>query len=136
MRAMPIVAGAVAIIVLASCARPVRPALPIAVAAPEPVAPFSDDPVSFLVPSRRFSVGEVTIVRVCLGPDRSISSTDVIESSGDPRFDTLALDWARMIRLREPPASGAPMQPCGQVRVELRTPTESRGVLKPDTSLG
>jgi len=104
---------------------------------PEPVPPFLDDPVSFLVPSRRFSPGEVTIIRVCVGPDRSISSTDVVESSGDPRFDTLALDWARMIRLREtPPISGAPVQPCGQVRVELRTPMEPRGLSRSDTSLG
>jgi outer membrane biosynthesis protein TonB len=78
----------------------------------------------------------VTIVRVCVGSDRRISSTDIIESSGDVRFDSLALDWARSIRLRAaPPAGGAAIEPCGQVRVELKAPTE-RGLARSDTSLG
>jgi TonB family protein len=119
---------------LGGCARPVRPVPP---SVPVAVMPFSDDPVSFLVSSRRFSPGEVTIVRVCVGPDRSISSTDIMESSGDPRFDTLALDWARRIQLRAaPPAGGAPVLPCGEVRVEIKAPAEPRGLSRPDTSLG
>src|ERR1700761_8608299 len=120
---------------LCACAHPVRPAA-ARVLVPQPVAPFSDDPVSFLVPSHRLPTGAVTIVRVCVASDRTISSTDIIESSGDARFDSLALDWARSIRLRaSPPAGGAVVEPCGQVRVELRAPTE-RGLARSDTSLG
>ncbi len=134
MRVAPI---AVALIAagLCACVHPVRQPQAKSVA-PLPVPPFSDDPVSFLVPSRRLPTGAVTIVRVCVDSDRHISSTDIIESSGDARFDSLALDWARSIRLRSsPPAGGAVIEPCGQVRVELRAPTE-RGLARSDTSLG
>jgi TonB family protein len=124
-------------VVVMGCASPRRPVRSAADPAPQPVVPFSDEPVSFLVPSRRFSLGEVAIVRVCVASDRAITSTDVIESSGDPHFDTLALDWARSVRLRAtPPPGGAPMQPCGEVRVEVRTPAEPRGLSRSDSSLG
>jgi hypothetical protein len=113
------------------CARPVRPP-----AAPLPVEPFADDPVSFTVSVHRFSPGEVTIIKVCVAPDRTIASADVIESSGDARFDAMALVWARQIKLRSTPPDGAPVQPCGQVRVEIRRPSEPRVMSGPDTSLG
>jgi len=101
-----------------------------------PVDPFTDEPVSIVVPTHRFTPGEVTIVKVCIAADRTISSANVIESSGDARFDDMALGWARMVKLRSAPANGAPMEPCGQVRVEIRTPSEPRIVSGSGTSLG
>src|SRR5665213_1209428 len=86
---------------------------------PLPVSPFEDSPVSFLVASPRFTRGELVIVRVCVGPDRSISSADILESSGDRRFDALAVGWARQVRLRSAPTADVPVAPCGQVRVEV-----------------
>jgi hypothetical protein len=126
---------AVSVVALCACARPVV-ATRVAAPALLPVAPFDDDPVSFLVPSRRFAPGAVTIVRVCVAPDGSILSTDVIESSGDVRFDTMALGWARMIRLRSATVNGPPVAPCGQVRVEIRAPSEPRVVRGSDSLLG
>jgi hypothetical protein len=101
-----------------------------------PVTPFADDPVSFLVSTQRLTPGEVAIVQVCVAPDRTILSADVMESSGDVRFDRMALIWARQIKLRSAPTNGSPVQPCGQVRVEIRVPLEPRVLSGPDTSLG
>jgi TonB family protein len=66
-----------------------------------------------------FSRGEQVVVRVCLHADRSIASSDILVSSGDRRFDELALDWARRVQLRSAPAAGRTMARCGPVRVEL-----------------
>ena len=115
----------------AGCARPVRemlvrqtpaPAsLPAPAPAPVPVSPFADAAVSFFVHSSGRVSGEFVIVRVCVGADHSIVSSDVVESSGDPQFDQLAVVWARQVRLRaSAPLNGAAVAPCGAVRVEMR----------------
>jgi hypothetical protein len=122
---------AACVLVLAACSPALRPARVRVV-----VPPFDDAPVSFVVSGQRFSPGEVTIVKVCLAPDRSIVSVHVLASSGDHRFDDLALDWARQVKLRSAPApAGALVLRCGEVRVEIRVPTEPRAVEGPDTSL-
>jgi hypothetical protein len=90
---------------------------------PTPVSPFADSPVSFFIHGN-FARGELVIVRVCLRADRSIASSDVIESSGDQRFDELAASWAQRVRLREHPPEGRPVASCGAVRVELREAPE------------
>jgi TonB family protein len=87
-------------------------------APPPPLSPFADAPVSFLVHGN-FARGEQVVVRVCLRPDHSIASSDILESSGDPRFDERALDWARLVQLRAASAPGRTIAPCGPVRVEL-----------------
>jgi hypothetical protein len=97
--------------------------------------PFDDAPVSFVVAAPHFTPGEVTIVRVCLASDRSIASADVMASSGDRRFDDLALTWARQVRLRSAPGDGVRLQSCGEVRVEIRIPAEPRVISGPDNSL-
>ncbi|HEX2789824.1 MAG TPA: hypothetical protein VHN17_05300 [Steroidobacteraceae bacterium] len=97
--------------------------------------PFDDAPISFVVAAPRFTPGEVAIVKVCLAPDRSVLSAAVMESSGDRRFDDLAVTWARQVKLRSPPRDGSPSRPCGEVRVEIRTPTEPRMISGPDSSL-
>ncbi|HEY1724465.1 MAG TPA: hypothetical protein VGF89_03505 [Steroidobacteraceae bacterium] len=100
------------------------------------VPPFDDAPVSFVVAGPRFSPGEVTIVKVCLAPDRSIISVNLLASSGDRRFDDMALNWARQVKLRSAPApAGALMLRCGEVRVEIHQPTEPRVIEGPDNSL-
>jgi hypothetical protein len=121
--------------VLSACTLPVKPVGPVVPVVPAPVEPFSDDPVSLLVATRHFAPGAVTIVQVCVAPDHTISSTAVLESSGDVRFDNMALSWARMIRLRSVPPEGAPVAPCGQVRVELAKPSLPRVLAGPDGSL-
>jgi hypothetical protein len=124
---------ALGLMVLSACARPVKPDSARRII---PEAPFSDDPISFVIAVPHFPPGEVTIVRVCLAPDRSIASTNVMESSGDARFDGMALIWARQIRLRSLPNDSTPVRPCGEVRVEIRAPSEPRVMAGPDVSLG
>jgi len=126
----------VALAAVNGCARPVIKPVPVPLAVPRPVEPFVDDPVSFMVPGRHFPPGEVSIIRLCVAPDRTIASAQVIESSGDARFDEMALVWARQIKLRSATDDGVPVQPCGQVRVELRIPSEPRVVSGSDVSLG
>lgn len=133
----------VSIMVAASgCTRlapPVRPS-PLAAAAPAPipVSPFADTPVSFFVKSPHFTPGELVIVRVCIRPDRSIASADVVESSGDRQFDELAVGWARQIKLRSVATDGPPplVAPCGPVRVEVHSVLEPRVIVRPDNLLG
>lgn len=85
---------------------------------PPPLSPFADSPVSFLVHGN-FARGEQVVVRVCLRPDHSIASSDILESSGDARFDQRALDWARRVQLRAASVPGRTIARCGPVRVEL-----------------
>lgn len=94
-----------------------------AVSPSPPLSPFSDAPVSFLIHGE-FSRGEFVIVRVCLRADRSIESAAVVESSGDARFDQLAIDWARRVPLRGAIPQGARVAACGPVRVELHNVNE------------
>jgi hypothetical protein len=97
--------------------------------------PFDEAPVSFVVAGPRFTPGEVTIVKVCIAPDRSILSAAVMASSGDRRFDDLAVNWARQVRVRAAPLDGSPMRACGEVRVEIRAPSEPRVISGTDSSL-
>jgi hypothetical protein len=97
--------------------------------------PFDEAPISFVVATPRFTPGEVTILKVCVAPDHSILSVDVMASSGDRRFDDMAVTWARQVRVRAAPSNGSPMQSCGEVRVEIRTPAEPRVISGPDSSL-
>jgi hypothetical protein len=122
---------AVGLATLAGCAPTARRAPPARIALP----PFDDAPVSFVVEATRFTPGEVTIVKVCIAPDRSILSADVMASSGDRRFDDMAVNWARQVRLRSAPRDGSPLQACGEVRVEIRTPTEPRVISGSDSAL-
>ncbi len=105
-------------------------------APPVPVSPFSDNPVSFLIHGE-FARGEHVIVRVCLRADRSIASSSIVESSGDPRFDELAISWAQRVRLRQQgPADSSPVAPCGAVRVELHDASEPAVIAGHDDELG
>ena len=74
------------------------------------------------------------IVTVCLGPDHAIASADVFESSGDSKFDQLAVMWARRVRLREA-AQGEQMAACGTVRVEVHPSQEPRMINAPGDSV-
>ncbi len=122
---------AMCVAAVAGCAPAPRPGPATRVALP----PFDDAPVSFVVSAPHFTPGEVTIVRVCVASDRSIASADVMASSGDRRFDDLALTWARQVRLRSAPGDGFRLQSCGEVRVEIRIPVEPRVISGPDSSL-
>src|ERR1700680_3607578 len=96
---------------VAGCAPRARPGPPARMALP----PFDDAPVSFVVAGPRFTPGEVTIVKVCVARDRTILSADVMASSGDRRFDVMAVTWARQVRVRSAPSDGSPVQACGEV---------------------
>jgi TonB family protein len=125
---------------LDGCAAPRRPP-PVAVHPAEPPDPFDDTSTSFTVQGARFAPGETAIVKVCVTPEGSIASADVVGSSGDKRFDDYALVWARQVRLRSvpqevrsPSQSTAPAQSsCGPVRVEIR-PAAMPGVLSEHSS--
>lgn len=103
-------------------------------APPEPLSPFDDSPVIFTIAGQHFTRGERVIVTVCLAPDHSIARADIFESSGDSKFDQMALTWARRIRLREG-NNGQPMATCGAVRVEVRPAQEPRVLQGPSDSL-
>lgn len=103
-------------------------------APPEPLSPFDDSPVVFTIAGQHFTRGERVIVTVCLGPNHSIASADIFESSGDSKFDQLALMWARRIRLREA-AQGEQIASCGAVRVEVRPAQEPKMFHAPADSL-
>jgi hypothetical protein len=98
------------------------------------VSPFDDSPVIFTVAGQHFTSGERVIVTVCLGPNHAITSADIFESSGDSKFDQLAVMWARRIRLREV-AQGEQIASCGAVRVEVRPSQEPRMFHSPADSL-
>jgi hypothetical protein len=121
---------------LAGCAPAWRPAPRPPRAAPAPLAPFEESPVSFIVAGPRFTPGEVTIVKVCIADDRSIVSADILESSGDKRFDDLAVVWARQVKVRSVSQLDRPIGHCGEVRVEIRSPNEPRVIAGPDAALG
>jgi hypothetical protein len=107
---------------------------PVPPVPPEPLSPFDDSPVIFTIAGQHFTRGERVIVTVCLGPNRSIASADIFESSGDSKFDQLALMWARRIRLREA-AQGEQIASCGAVRVEVRPAQEPKMFHAPGDSL-
>jgi outer membrane biosynthesis protein TonB len=84
-----------------------------------------------------FARGELVIVRVCLRTDHSIASSEVMESSGDRRFDEMAVTWAQRVRLRQSPADdGRPLASCGAVRVELHDTAEPAVIDGHDDLLG
>ncbi|HEY6451971.1 MAG TPA: energy transducer TonB [Steroidobacteraceae bacterium] len=87
-------------------------------AAPEP-DPFGDA-ATFIVAGPRFAPGETAIVRVCVSIDGTISSATLIGSSGDQRFDELALNWARQVKLADATQPKRTREVCGPVRVEIR----------------
>jgi outer membrane biosynthesis protein TonB len=101
---------------------------------PEPLSPFTDDAVIFTVAGLHFTRGERVIVTVCLGPNHTIASADVFESSGDSKFDALAVNWARRIRLRTA-EKGEDVATCGTVRVEVRPSEEPRILHAPGDAL-
>jgi len=103
-------------------------------APPEPLSPFDDAPLTFTVAGQHFTRGERVIVTVCLAPDHSIASADIFESSGDSKFDQLAVMWARRVRLRAV-AQGEQIATCGAVRVEVRPAQEPRVFRPPEDSL-
>jgi hypothetical protein len=125
----------VLIVAVTGCARLARPTV-VVVPPPQPIAPFDENPVSFIVGGPRFSPGEVTIVKVCIGADRTIVSADVIESSGDRRFDDMAVMWARQVKVRTASEAGSVLARCGEVRVEIRKPSDPTLGSGPDSSLG
>jgi TonB family protein len=102
---------------------------------PPPLSPFDDASVSIFVHGN-FARGEQVVVRVCLRPDHSIASSDILESSGDRRFDALALDWARRVQLRSAPAPGHTVARCGPVRVELHDTAQPGMGHQPGEQLG
>jgi TonB family protein len=122
--------AALGTVMLGGCAAPRRPP-PVAVHAGAPPDPFDDTSTSFTVQGARFTPGETAIIKVCVTPEGSIASADVVGSSGDKRFDERALVWARQVKLRtlpqgaQSPASTQSL--CGPVRVEIH-PTGIPGV--------
>jgi TonB family protein len=132
--------AALGAVMLSGCAAPRRPP-PLPEHPAEPPDPFDDTSTSFTVQGARFAPGETAIVKVCVTPEGSIASADVVASSGDKRFDDYALVWARQVRLRSVPQGSqsqsqtpAPTQSsCGPVRVEIH-PAAMPGVLSEHSS--
>jgi len=127
------IAIAMCVAAVAGCATTARPVRVPPPSPPQP--PFDDAPVSFVVAGPRFTPGEVTIVKVCIAADHRVLTADIMASSGDRRFDDMALSWARQVKIREAPAGGARLQPCGEVRVEIRKPSEPRVISGSDSAL-
>jgi hypothetical protein len=122
-----------------------RPQMPVVVTpAPAPQAalnPFDETPNAFVVAGPHFTPGETAIVRICVSTEGVISSANLIGSSGDKRFDDLALVWARQVKLASRDQSTATQtdlakETCGAVRVEIRGVGLPRGLAGADSSLG
>lgn len=112
------------------------PAVPVRQPAPlPPISPFDETPIVFSVSGQRFARGEHVVVTVCLAPDRSIASAQVLESSGDSKFDALAVTWARRVRLRAA-ARGELLATCGAVHVEVHPSQEPPVLRAPVDTLG
>jgi TonB family protein len=132
--------AALGAVMLNGCVAPRRPP-PVTVHPAGPPDPFDDISTSFTVQGARFAPGETAIVKVCVTPEGTIASADVVGSSGDKRFDDYALVWARQVRLRRVPqgvdrgaSSQTPTQSsCGPVRVEIH-PSSLPGVLSEHSS--
>ena len=104
--------------------------------APEPPNPFDDSSASFVVSGARFAPGETAIVKVCVSPDGTISSANIIGSSGDQQFDNFALIWARQVRLRSVPQGAQSEELCGPVRVEIKPASLPPSFADRESSLG
>jgi TonB family protein len=106
-----------------------------------PPSPFDDAPVSFYISGLRFGVAQVATVRLCVTADGQVTHATLLESSGDDRFDQLALIWARRVRMRKDSDAGhpfpgdAPGELCGPVRVELRL-SPKHGLSGPSEAVG
>lgn len=105
---------------LGACSWPRRPTA-AAAAPPPPPDPFDETSSSFLVSGVRFAAGESAIVKVCVTPQGTIASADVVGSSGDKRFDDFAILWARQVKLKNLPQGAQTQIICGPVRVEIKT---------------
>lgn len=106
---------------LSACTWPRRPSTVVLKAAPAaPPNPFDESSSSFLVSGVRFPAGETAIVKVCVSPEGTISSADVVGSSGDKRFDDFAVMWARQVRLKSVAQGVRTEETCGPVRVEIK----------------
>ena len=124
------------LIAATACSSLVRPSPSPKVPMPVPIAPFEETPRTFVIRGQRFTPGELAIVRVCIAADRTITSADLIESSGDRKFDQIAVVWARQVRIRAAGQDPKLMDRCGAVRVEIRPVSEPRVLAGPDVSLG
>jgi TonB family protein len=136
---------AAAVVLAGGCAGlgrspPARAAVQAAAAGKaEQLSPFDESPVSFFVSGLHFSLAQAAMVRLCVTSDGHVTSATLLTSSGDERFDDLALLWARRVRLRSTPggepAKVAPER-CGPVRVELHTSPARHGLGGPSESVG
>jgi TonB family protein len=120
---LPVVAPAWALLVigaLGGCMARPRTPLPASRPPAAPANPFEDSSSSFLVNGTRFPPGETAIVKVCVTPEGTIASADVVDSSGDKRFDDFAVTWARQVQLRNLPQGTQTDTVCGPVRVEIK----------------
>jgi hypothetical protein len=128
---------------MAACSTNRRAQLTVTGPAPSAVEPnpFDETPNAFVVAGPHFTPGETAIVRICVSTEGVISSADLIGSSGDKRFDDLALVWARQVKLASRTQTAATQtdlakESCGAVRVEIRGVGLPRGLSGGDSSLG
>jgi TonB family protein len=129
----------VCLVLLSACSLPRLPDRAAAArqpAAPEPPNPFDDSSASFVVSGARFAPGETAIVKVCVSPDGTIASANIIGSSGDRQFDNFALIWARQVRLRSMPQGTQTEELCGPVRVEIKPASLPPSFADRESSLG
>jgi TonB family protein len=128
--------AALGAVMLDGCAAPRRPP-PVMAHPAEAPDPFDDTSTSFTVQGARFAPGETAIIKVCVTAEGTITSANVVGSSGDKRFDDYALVWARQVRLRSLPQAAPSQTPtqssCGPVRVEIH-PSSMPAVLSEHSS--
>lgn len=113
---------------LSACSAPPRRSSAATPVPPPAPNPFENDSASFLINGGRFPAGETAIVKVCVTPQGTIASADVIGSSGDKHFDDFAAVWARQVRLRSLPQGVQMESVCGPVRVEIKAAPVPEGL--------
>jgi len=119
-----------------ACKQKARPEPAAVIVKPAEPDPFDNTPTSFVVAGPRFTPGETAIIKVCVSVEGSIASSEVLESSGDKRFDEFARVWARRVKLRSMPRGDSGKDACGSVRVEIKAAPEPRMLSGADNLLG
>lgn len=83
------------------------------------VQPMYIEDRTFLARVPPFAEGLVTTVRLCVAPAGHLTSTEVVVSSGDKRFDDFVIDYARRVQVTPGSINGRRQPGCSNVRVEI-----------------
>lgn len=83
------------------------------------IQPLEISDASFTTRGPAFGSGLFTTIQLCVGPDGRIVSANVVQSSGEKRFDDFVLTFARQVHVQPRRENGKAVLSCDTVRVEV-----------------